>query len=357
VTLRELQGLVALAETRHFGRAAERCLITQPTLSSQIRKLEEFLGVRLFERTNRRLDITPIGTRILAEARQVLASARAIEALARGAQNPMRGRLALGIIPTLAPYLLPWLLPALQREWPDLELAVREDLTRILLRALEAHEVDAVLLALPVRGAGLVIEPVFVEPFRAILPGGHVLAAAKTVSQVALMRDRLLLLDDGHCLREQALAICQQAGAESRVGGEDLFRATSLETIRQMVAAGLGVSLMPLLAVQGAAGSDPRLAIRAFAAPEPSRRIGLVWRKTSPRGEALRRMAALIRQSLPPGPRPLHAPARRRGADRAPIAGPAADPAILGAVPVPPAGARQAGAPHLREPRARDQAA
>lgn len=313
MTLRELQYLVALAETRHFGRAADRCLISQPTLSTQLRKLEEFLGVRLFERTNRRLEITPIGARIVAEARQILASARAIEALARGARDPMCGRLSLGIIPTLAPYLLPWFLPALRGSWPELELAVREDLTRTLLRALEAHEVDAALLALPIRGAGLVVEPLFVEPFLAILPRGHALARAPSVSQAALLRDRLLLLDDGHCLRDQALALCQRVRVEARSVDGEALRASSLETIRQMVAAGLGVSLMPLLAVQGPAGVDPRLAVRPFAAPEPARRIGLVWRRTSPRDEALRRIGALIRDSLPDGPRPL-LPGRRRTA-------------------------------------------
>jgi LysR family hydrogen peroxide-inducible transcriptional activator len=311
MTLRELQYLVALAETRHFGRAADRCLITQPTLSNQIQQLERFLGVRLFERTNRRLEITPIGIRILAEARQLLASARAIEALARGARDPLRGRLSLGIIPTLAPYLLPWFLPAMHDAWPELDLALREDLTGALLRGIEAHELDAALLALPVHnaglaGAGLTVEPLFVEPFRAILPRGHALAGLAAVPQAALLRDRLLLLDDGHCLRDQALALCQQAGAD---GPEETLRATSLETIRQMVAAGLGVSLMPLLAVQGA--EDTRLVVRPFAEPEPIRRIGLIWRKTSPRGEAMRRLAALIREKLPAGPRPLP-PAGRR---------------------------------------------
>jgi LysR family hydrogen peroxide-inducible transcriptional activator len=308
VTLRELQYLVALAETRHFGRAAERCLITQPTLSTQLRKLEEFLGVRLFERNNRRLEITPVGSTIVAEAKHLLASAHAIETLARGARDPMGGRLALGIIPTLAPYLLPWFLPALTTEWPELGLAVREETTRVLLRMLDAHEIDAALLALPVQGAGLAVEPLFVEPFRAILPRRHALAARETVPVSALAESRLLLLDEGHCLREQALAICRHPRAD---GEEDALRATSLETVRQMVAAGLGVSLMPLLAVQA---EDARLAVRHFALPVPARRIGVVWRKISPRVAAIRRLGGLVRDSLPEGVRPVAAPPRGRPA-------------------------------------------
>lgn len=319
MTLRELQYLVALADTRHFGRAAERCRVTQPTLSNQIRRLEEGLGVRLLERGSRGLEITPIGAGIVAEARALLASAEAIQALARGAQDPMAGRLALGVIPTLAPYLLPWFLPRAGAEWPALRLAVREDLTRALLAALEAQEIDAALLALPVRGPGLAAEPLFQEPFRAILPRGHALARLPRLPQAALAAERLLLLDDGHCLRDQALAICRVGGAAP---GAEALRATSLETIRQMVGAGLGVSLMPALAVEGWAGGDPRIAVRPFAAPEPARRIGLVWRRTSPRGEALRRLAALVRRAPPEGVRaipPAERPAGRRRAAAQPV--------------------------------------
>jgi LysR family hydrogen peroxide-inducible transcriptional activator len=299
MTLRELEYLVALAETRHFGRAAERCLVTQPTLSSQIQRLETSLGVRLFERTNRRLGITPVGAAIASEARRVLASVHAIETLAAGARNPLSARLALGIIPTLAPYLLPWFLPALQEKWPDLNLSVREDLTRVLLPAVEQQELDAAILAMPVHHESLHSEPLFVEPLHALLPREHPLAGEDEVSRAALAHEPLLLLDHGHCLREHALALCSGAGIVAH-GGGDILRAANLETIRQMVASGLGVSVVPLLAARAGA-ADPRVVARPFSGAKPARRIALVWRKTSPRGELMHRLAAMLCDHLPAG--------------------------------------------------------
>jgi LysR family transcriptional regulator, hydrogen peroxide-inducible genes activator len=202
VTLRQLQCLVALAETGHFGRAAERCLITQPAFSGIIRKLEGSLGLRLFERTSRRLEITPAGERVLAEAQQAVAAASAFEVLAQPPPGTVRERLSLGITPTLAPYLLPRLLHPLSRDWPELDLGLRESLTDVLLAKLGAGEIDAALVALPVRGPGLVTEPLFAEPLRAALPSGHALLAEAELTPAALAAaGPLVLLRDGHRLR------------------------------------------------------------------------------------------------------------------------------------------------------------
>ena len=248
MTLRELRYLVTLADYRHFGRAAEACHISQPTLSTQLKKLEDDLGVVLFERTNKALHITPIGRKIVDQARRVLAEADAIVELSRETTVPLVGPLTLGVIPTLSPYLLPWLVPLLKRAYPDLRLILCEDLTDDLIDRLRAHRIDTALLALPITGQDLEIRPLFDEPFFFACPRDHPLAGAKTVSDVDLRRQRLLLLTDGHCLRDQALAVCGQREAPVEDNGAD-FRATSLETLRQMVAAGMGSTLLPALAV------------------------------------------------------------------------------------------------------------
>lgn len=300
MTLRELRYLVALADHGHFGRAAQACHISQPTLSTQVRKLEDSLGVVLFERTNRALQLTAIGRKIVDQARRVLAEADALEALARETAAPLAGPLSLGVIPTLGPYLLPWLMPLVQRRYPELRLIVCEDLTFDLLDRLRRHRIDAALLALPIEGPDLTVRALFDEPFWFACPRQHPLAAAAAVSDAALRRQRLLLLTDGHCLRDQALAVCGQSEATLKDDGSD-FRATSLETLRQMVAAGMGCTLLPALAVAGAA--PDAFAVRPLA-DGASRRIGLVWRRAYPKGCDLELLARLIRDGLPPAVRP-----------------------------------------------------
>lgn len=296
MTLRELRYLVALADLGHFGRAAQACHVSQPTLSTQLRKLEESLGVTLFERTNRRLHVTPTGKRIVARARGMLSEADAIVALARSRAAPLTGPFDLGVIPTLGPYLLPWLLPPLERAYPDLRLVVHEDLTEHLLERLRAHRIDAALLALPVEDGQLDTLPLFDEPFYLALPPGHRLAGTNVAaSQSDLRREHLLLLSEGHCFRDQALAVCGFETPPDRSRGTDV-RATGLETIRRMVAAGMGCTLLPAMALSGDEGRE--FEVRPLDAGA-CRRIGLAWRQSYPRPADIECLAGAVRDHLP----------------------------------------------------------
>ena len=298
MTLQELRYLVAVAEEGQVARAAERCHVGQPTLSTQLKKLEGILGVQLFERGPRGLKPTAAGAPIIAQARVVLEEAAKLRTLARATQDPMTGPLRLGSIPTLGPYLLPHLLPVIRKTYPQLRLLLSEHLTASLLEALHAHTIDGALLALPVAHVGLEVMELFREPFELALPAGHRLAKKKHAQPQDLADENLLLLAEGHCLRDQALDVC---GATMRVSREEV-QATSLETLRQMVAAGIGCTLLPRLATLGGARPDKRLIeLRPFSAPEPARLIGLVWRARGARAEALRRLGELIRTHLPPG--------------------------------------------------------
>lgn len=296
MTLQELRYLVALADHGHFGRAADACHVTQPTLSTQLKKLEDVLGVTLFERTNKSLTVTPIGRKIVDQARRVLVEAEAIINLARDVKDPLTGPFTLGVIPSLNPYLLPWLIPLLQQSCPQLQLTVQEDLTDGLMESLRAHRLDAAMVALPLRADSLEIRPLFDEPFFFACPRDHPLASAPVVSDADMRQQRILLLTDGHCLRDQALAICGRNDGDAGRRDAD-FRATSLETLRQMVAVGLGCTLLPALAVGRA--EEQRFAVRPLATAA-ARRIGLVWRRGYPKGNDLDMLATLIRNALPP---------------------------------------------------------
>jgi LysR family hydrogen peroxide-inducible transcriptional activator len=297
MNLQDLRYVVALAETRHFARAADTCHVSQPTLSTQIKKLEDELGVVLFERTNKRVTPTAIGQQIIAQARVVLEEATKLQQLAQQGHDPMAGRLQLGVIPTLGPYLVPHLLPRLRQEFPMLKLYLREDLTARLLHQLHAGALDALLLALPIDHTGLESVALFAEPFVLALPREHPLAQKHQVRETDLASAHVLLLEDGHCLRDQALAVC---GFPPH-GETEVFRASSLETLRQMVAAGVGCTLLPALAAATTSASQHLIALRPFVKPAPHRTIGLVWRHSFPRQNMLRSLAALIRAHLPPG--------------------------------------------------------
>ncbi|HTU54117.1 MAG TPA: LysR substrate-binding domain-containing protein [Acetobacteraceae bacterium] len=301
MTLQDLRYLVALADHGHFGRAAAACHISQPTLSTQIRKLERFLGASLFERASKALTPTPLGADVIARARQVIAEADAIVAATQHAGEPLAGPLALGIIPTLAPYMLGWLIPALAERYPKLRLAVHEDVTARLLALLANHQLDAALLALPLTEPGLESLALFDEPFWLAAPATHRLASRNSVSEEDLKGERLLLLAEGHCLRDQALALCGAAAAEPRKDLPDLS-AASLETVRQMAAIGIGCTLLPAMAV--GERREPGLALRPLG-PGLSRRIGLAWRRTYPYKPALRLLARLIRARLPASVHPV----------------------------------------------------
>ncbi len=294
MTLQDLRYVVALAEHGHFGRAAAACDIAQPTLSTQIKNLEQQLGVTLFERTTKSVSTTAIGAEIAARARHVLEEVDAIISVGRQTSGPLAGDFSLGVIPTLGPYILPWLVPALNRDYPELRLVLREDLTAPLLERLGSHGLDAALVALPAADSRMETLPLFDEPFWFAEPKGRKPATTKIMKEDELHGQRLLLLTEGHCLRDQALEICGTTGRDD----EGDFRATSLETILQMVATGLGSTLLPAMAC-----SDARARSVATRPLEPGvgRRIGLVWRRSYPRSRDIHLLAKTLREHLPQG--------------------------------------------------------
>ena len=294
MTLQDLRYVVALAEHGHFGRAAAACDIAQSTLSMQIKNLEKRLGVALFERTTKSVTLTVVGDEIAGGARQVLAGVEAIMSVARHTSGPLAGGFSLGVIPTLGPYLLPWLVPALKKDYPDLRLILREDLTAPLLDRLGSHRLDAALVALPVPAERLEILPLFDEPFWFAEPRGRKSATSRVMKEDELRGQGLLLLTDGHCLRDQALAICRTADRDA----EGDFRATSLETILQMVATGLGSTLLPAMACSEAHARA--VATRPLEAGV-GRRIGLVWRRGYPKPRDIRLLAKTLCDHLPRG--------------------------------------------------------
>lgn len=302
MTLRELRYLVALAEHQHFGRAAEACHVTQPTLSAQLRKLEDYLGHTLVDREPKVPTLTPIGAQIVERARRLLAEADDILRLTRLRSGPLAGALNLGIIPTLAPYYLPTALSVLRAAYPKLQLIVQEDLTANLVAKLGEQLLDAALLALPtgLDERGHVEVPLFDEPFQVAVPRGHAFAALDVVPASALAEQKLLLLTDGHCLRGQALDVCGLVEAPRDDSAD--CRATSLETLRQLVIAGLGATLLPALAVREA--DQGLLVVRPLAQGE-SRRIGLVWRRGHARHAELQLLADALRAALPAAVRPV----------------------------------------------------
>jgi LysR family hydrogen peroxide-inducible transcriptional activator len=293
MNLRDLQYLVALAEHRHFGRAAEACFVSQPTLSTQIKKLEDELGVPLVERTPRKVLLTEVGRDIAERAREVQHGIEQIRAVARRTLDPESGTVRLGIFPTLGPYLLPHALPLVRAAFPRLELLLVEEKTEALLRLLREGKLDACIVALPLHEDSLRSELLFEEPFLLAVSHAHPLAHRHGQLKLAdLSNQNLLLLEDGHCLRDQALEVCHLAGAGERSG----FRATSLETLRQMVAANVGITLLPALAVRPPVAPLENLHLIEFKGQPPSRRVALAWRKSSAMDAFLQRLAAVIRQ-------------------------------------------------------------
>ena len=304
MTLRELRYLVALADREHFGRAAEECCVSQPTLSTQIKKLEGYLGATLIERNARSFSLTPIGQDIVAKARRIVRQVDDLQSTARTALGPLVGPLRLGVIPTLAPYFLPWLVPLAKGHYQRLQLVVHEDLTQHLVERLRNYEIDAALLALPLDGEDFEELALFDEPFWLACPPGHALAELTTVTQADLRGIPLLLLADGHCVRGQALAACGRFGDNEDVDEViDDFRAVSLETICQLVAAGFGCTLLPALAALPAQRPEPSFVIRPLQSPDDSRRVGLVWRRGYPKAQELALLGSLIIDNPPVGTR------------------------------------------------------
>ncbi|MGG5809885.1 LysR substrate-binding domain-containing protein [Falsiroseomonas sp. CW058] len=291
MNLRDLRYLLAVAGHGHFGRAAEACGVSQPTLSIQIRRLEEGLGVALFERTARAVVPTEACARLIGHVRAAVAEADAILAVARDLRDPLAGRFRLGVIPTLAPYLLPLVFAPLREALPALELEPWEDQTAALLERLRAHELDAALLATEAEGQDLASQALFAEPFLAALPPDHPLAARDAVAEEDLGAD-ILVLADGHCLRDQALAACGRSGA---LGGA--LRAASLSTLLNMVAAGYGTTLIPGLAAGTA--QDAGIVLRPLAA-RAGRVVRIAWRAGFPRRAAVEAVGRVIAARLRP---------------------------------------------------------
>lgn len=289
MTLRELEYLVALANHRHFGRAAQVCQVAQPTLSMQIRKLEEDLGAPLIERASRSLMLTAFGQDTVERARRILAEIEEMKAAARRSRNPEVGTLRLGIFPTLAPYLLPYAVPRIRERFPGLETLLIEEKSHGLLSRLNDGNLDAAILALPVGDDRLTTELLFTERFLLAVPSTHPLAERKDLALGDLNGYNLMLLEEGHCLRDQALDVCRLAGASERAS----FRATSLETLRQMVGAEVGMTLLPELATLHAVCANIRLL--SFTDSSPSRQIGICWRKGSAMRHFLPEIAVLLR--------------------------------------------------------------
>ncbi len=286
MNLRDLHYIVAVAHLQHFGRAAEKCCVSQPTLSGQIKKLEDELGVRLFERTNRRVIPTDVGIRILSSARRILEEERVMSEVAKSAQDPLAGKFRLGAFPTLATYVFPKFVSQVRRKLPLLRLILIEEKTASLLDQLKRGEIDAALLALPLSkdslaGDFLVSQKLFDDEFYLAVISDHELASYKRIRQDILSRYPLLLLEEGHCLRDQALELCKLHN-----GGEvEDFKATGLETLRQMVKAGTGITLIPKIATSR---NERGICYIPFVKPAPTRTIGLVWRKTTSREEVLK---------------------------------------------------------------------
>ena len=294
MNLQDIRYLVAVAEHRHFGRAAAACNVSQPTLSSQIRKLESELGVTLLERTNKRVDVTPVGSQILLHAQRALAETGQMEAVARAARDPLVGPLKLGVIPTLAPYLMPMILKPLRQRYPGLTIELWEDQTHSLIDGLRNHRLDAALLATPPESPEITEIALFEEPLLAALPLNHRNAGSKKVSEEAIARE-LLVLADGHCLANQAMAACGAKHGPPRTGLQRAMQASTLETLVNLVAAGYGATLLPALAADS---FRRREIVLLPLAGKTTRTIRLASRPGFPRPQALRALERVIRRAV-----------------------------------------------------------
>lgn len=295
MTLTELRYVVAVARERHFGRAAETCFVSQPTLSVAIRKLEEELGVVLFERGPGDVSVTPIGKRVVEQAQRVMQEAAAIKEIARQGKDPLNEPLRLGAIYTIAPYLLPHLVKQLRKRAPKMPLLIEENYTSRLLAMLRAGEVDAIVVALPIGSAGLMVWPLYDETFQVAVPAEHAWAKRSRISATDLAKQSLLLLGSGHCFRDHVLNACPALNRGSAVPGslQQTVEGSSLETIRHMVASGVGVTVLPSSSIN-ASEKPGLLRYIPFTRPIPDRRVVLAWRKSYPRVRAI----DLLRQSI-----------------------------------------------------------
>ena len=309
-TLRQLRHLVALADEGHFGRAAAACSLTQSSLSASIRELEATLGRTLVERTKRRVMVTPLGLQVVDKARALLADAAAIVDLVDDAGEPLSGTLRLGVIPTIAPFLLPRTLPPLRRAYPKLRLYLKEQTSAELVDSVRRGSLDAALMAFPYPTPGLSVHVFAEDPFWVALPRGHALAERERVPAAALGDQTLLLLEEGHCLRDQALSVCGLAAHALPAGPQADLQGSSLHTLVQMADNGLGLTFLPKMAIDAGIARGTGLTVRPLDGPDASRRIGLAWRPGSPAardvGLLAGFLAAELATPLPPERRPRH---------------------------------------------------
>ncbi|QDU65920.1 LysR substrate-binding domain-containing protein [Engelhardtia mirabilis] len=295
-TVRQLEYVLAVAEHLHFRRAAEACGVTQPALSAQIQTLEELLGVQLFERNRRQVLLTATGRQVVARARDIVSAVDGLFSAVASGREPLVGTLRMGVIPTIAPYLLPRVIPGLRSRFPELRLYLREEFTHLLLERLGSGELDVALLALPVTG-DFEAQLLFNDDFHVALPPDHPLAKRRRLKESDLANEDVLLLEDGHCLRDQALALCGSAGAVENMQ----MRATSLGTLTQMVAGGLGLTLLPEIAIDVESMHGAAIEVRPFTHPRPHREVGLVWRRASGRSEEFRLLGETLVELLDAG--------------------------------------------------------
>ncbi|MEW8506967.1 MAG: LysR substrate-binding domain-containing protein [Candidatus Thiodiazotropha sp.] len=298
MNLRDLKYLIAVAETEHFGHAAAQCYISQPTLSGQIKKLEQELGVTIFERTNRSVSTTPIGMEIVKHAKLILEQADVIKQLAQAQRDPLAGALRVGAIPTVSPYLIPLILMPLKEQYPQMRLILSEEITDMLTQRLLDHQIDVAILATEITESELEVMPLFEEPFWLAHPRNHSLYDKDEISRRDLGQINLLLLADGHCLTHQVMDVCRiKEGALDNEMAD--LRAASLETLLQLVGAGFGCTLVPALAIRGSWTTDSGIIARKLHIKDAYRRVQFVYRKTFPRKRAIEVLAAVIQSQLP----------------------------------------------------------
>ncbi|MFM7568942.1 MAG: LysR substrate-binding domain-containing protein [Betaproteobacteria bacterium] len=296
MTLTELKYIVAVARERHFGRAAEACFVSQPTLSVAIRKLEDELGVQLFERGSSEISVTPIGTQIIEQAQRVLEQAAAVKEIAKHGKDPLSGPVKVGVIYTIGPYLLPQLVRQMISDTPRMPMLLQENFTAKLLELLRQGEIDVAIMADPFNAQGLVTQPLYDEPFVVTVPTGHPLADRKSVPATLLKTETMLLLGTGHCFRDQVLEVCPELSrySQASAGIQKTFEGSSLETIRHMVASGIGITVLPWTAMPAPARRETLLSYVPFDDPAPVRRVSIAWRKSYARAPAVAKIRAAV---------------------------------------------------------------
>ena len=295
MTLTELKYIVMLAEEKHFGRAAERCYVSQPTLSVAVKKLEEELGIAIFERSKSSVYITPLGTQLITQAKRVLEQANMMKELASSGQNQLKGPLKVGAIFTIAPYLFPYMIPSLHKLVSGMPLVIEEDLTEHLRPKLRNGDLDAIIVALPFHEADVVTQPIYEEEFVVLMPKNHPWTKLDSIETDQLSTDNLLLLGKGHCFSEQVLEACPLTTDNDVDDGRTVVNGSSLETIRYMVASGLGVTVLPKSAATNI--NHDMLEVRPFTAPAPKRTVALAWRASFPRPKAIEAVSQSIRDA------------------------------------------------------------